>query len=456
MHFPEPSVAIYWFHSLLFAASITCSGWMLAALLGSIRKGVAIACILLCVEVLSMHIIFYNLFMLSDAMYTHLMLIGTTVILGGWMRHKISAVWIGYLALGLAAFTRPVGIILFPVWTLFALWLWLSSRKEKGMRWNSPWTLLLCIFFLIGPVVGWAGRNGIVYGYTRETAFGARNLLPHVLFLVEKDDRLLDDPVRNQVLIEHIDAFGKVLGTHEDTYRWQRTDTMPNIFDILFSYLPPHADSAPIGSPLRIVRDAFQLDSYATAIAVRIIAQHPLEYAAYVWSEYCSLLYPTLTFMQSDTIAWYAEGINLCQSDAKTAFFPPAGAIQTERISPAMGSIVRTIAFASPFRFLRSFMAEGIFYTVHAVLLLCLFFLWKHPQRIVRSLPFSARNMSVVLVMLIVTALSSYLFTAMLEEAYERYSLPGETELHLYALLCSIIVFHLIRPVLHSSSRASR
>jgi hypothetical protein len=65
-------------------------------------------------------------------------------------------------------------------------------------------------------------------------------------------------------------------------------------------------------------------------------------------------------------------------------------------------------------------------------------------------LPFSLFYASVITIMLIVTALSNYLLTAMTEAAVDRYALPGETGLHIALLLALLVAFSAFRQSLRS------
>jgi hypothetical protein len=448
-HFSQPTVVVYWIHSLLFSIGIVCAAWMMAGLFHSDRKGVLFGCVLLLCEVLSMHAFAYNIFLLSDPMYAHMLLIGSTLILGGWMRGIITPIAVGYAVLGLAIFTRPVGLSLLPVWILFAICLWITARRTQALHFQTK-HLALCIALLISPIVLWAARNAVVYGYFRETAFGSRNLLPHVLSLVHDDDVLIENAAENKTFITHIHDFGAVFGTDEDTYRWAGDSRSGNIFTLLADFLPVDPQVATLTPTEKYVRDAFRVDTFGTQIALRIIARHPLQYAALVFYHYRILLQPQTFPLRGDTGDWYTQQIQDQPIANRLLYCPPAGTINVSRISPTMTTVVQSIVGGNFLELLRIEAGFAMKYILHGLLFCCLFFVWKRPTVLQTCLPFSLFYASVITIMLIVTALSNYLLTAMTEAAVDRYALPGETGLHIALLLALLVAFSAFRQSLRS------
>lgn len=445
-YFPEPTAAIYWFHSLLFSAGITSLSWMMAGLFQSAKKGILFGCTLLLMEVLTMHSFAYNLFLLSDPLYIWLILIGSTMILGGWIWQRSVLVCVGFFLLGMAVLTRPAGLSLFPLWILFAVLLGGRTPRNAAPVYTMRMSAL-CIALLLAPTALWSAHNAVLYGNFRMTAFGARNLLPHVLFLVGDNDQLLDDPVQNKQFIDHIRAFGQTFGTNEDTYRWQQSDAMPNIFSTLTSFL--HPGTTGLQSEAAYVRETFALDRFATRIATRIILLHPVGYAQMVRDNYYALVSPALIAIDAkkDTADFYKETITGVVEIVRTTFFPPSGTIDPARISPLMTTVVRQTALSPQLLSLRSGMRTFFPAFVHILLILSFVFAWRRPRTLENSLPFSLQKSSVIIVMLLGTSLSNYLFSSLLEESVERYGLPGETGLHAGLLLgmvttvCVLIFF---------------
>lgn len=438
--FPQPALFILWCNAVFFALGITGIAWMTTALFHSKKAGAFCAIIVLCMEIFFLHSFTYTLLILTDPLYADLVLIGSMLILGGWLRHRTIPLWIGFFCLGIAALLRPVGICLFPVWIGFLIFLWMYERKKRD-SFSSGRSFGIAIILLLLPTLLWTTRNGIVYGHARVSAFGGRNLLPHVLSLVQDDDVLFPDAEENRAFIDYLHTFGQTFGTDEDIYRWGGSDNMPNMFTRFLPLTPVYAEKKGVIMGMDYAQAMFEMDALTTHLAIRIIALHPIAYLQLVAHHLFLILKEPIYTLADDPHAWYLMRMRPpLPQDTVQSFYPPDGAIDAldgNRI--VSGWMTHTLQ--SPFI---TMLRTGIFmilpFVYDVLVLLSLFFLW-YPLRVFSTSSFAFRPALIVLLCLLFTALSHYLLTAMVEGGNERYALPGEIGLHLCVLLSIVMVW---------------
>ncbi len=453
-HFPEPHSAVLLFHFFLFAIGITSVAWMCAAALQSVPKGALCALVLVTIEVCLMQTFFFNFFLMSDVMYAHLILIGSMLILGGWVRRKRRPILTGFFALGIAAFTRPIGIGLFPVWIVFGYFFLFQRHNSATKNPLSAMSFLLCISFFLGPDLLWATRNLLVYSHFKLTAFTTPNLLPHVLSLVDEDDKVFTDPIRNHAFIGHLRAFRETFHPdHPEIYRFGGNDTLPNPLARLLMETPTYQkDHTQHWDSYAVSQSYFELDAVGIPLALRIIIAHPREYFLMTMGIYQQLLTSHPYPFPSDTLAWYRATMKLQSSmpGELTLFFPPNGTIDASRSSPQVLRFLDHFYHSAFMHRLIDIKVQWFPLLVYAVILLSILF-FLMPKKLMSIFPKKSHELCIIILMLTLTALSQYLLTAAVEEPVDRYSLPGNMGLHLSLILGGCLIFTLIQAIVHQN-----
>ena len=96
--FKNPTHFVTLIHCSLFIITINLVLWSIRPLFRSLWTPLIITTALLLMEVSMMHVFFYNVILLADAPYSHLVFIGALLILGSWLRQKPIPLYLGFLS----------------------------------------------------------------------------------------------------------------------------------------------------------------------------------------------------------------------------------------------------------------------------------------------------------------------------------------------------------------------
>lgn len=440
----EPTATVIWFYLFLFTVNIVLAFWFALGIFGSRFSAFIFASIALFLEVSLMRTFYYNTQILADPLLAHLILMGSLLSLGGWIHRTPLALVAGAFALGLAAFTKPVGIALFPLWIPFFIWVTTTNEKPS----ISPRALtIVCLALLFGPTLIWSSRNALLYGHFQPTAYGGRNILPRVLPLLKDTDIVLDNLQKNRTFIEEVRALEREVGTEYNHYAWGNVPGRIGYFGILDTLTTEYQETGESLSSLGVKWDVialnqrfFAIDPLAIRTALRIIRLHPGEYLAIVSEGYLALFdmirrdLGLSAQLQAPPDQTY-QGVSGLHEGTLLALYPPTGLPDPEKISPLAREILARFALPSSFLRLRFFPSFVVL--AHTMFFWSIAFLWCQKRR----KPPVTLYAPVSFVMLFLTAASHYLLTSATEFPLERYALPGEMGLNLALLLTIFLMF---------------
>lgn len=435
----EPTFTVLWFYLLLFTGNIALTFWFFLGIFPSRILSFVVTSVALIFEVSLMRTFYYSIQILADPLLAHFVLTGSLLALGGWIRRSPLALLVGAAFLGLAAFTKPVGIVLFPLWIPFYIW----AVRDNG---KSHTLTVLCIALLLGPTLLWSGRNTVLYGYFQPTAFGGRNLLPRVLPLLEDTDTILSDPQKNSAFIEEVRAVERTVGTEYNHYAWGVVPNRIGYWGILDTLTEQYRETGESLATLGMRWNAgmldgrfFAIDSLTIRTALRIIAYHPWEYLNMVTRDYWTLfkmrhrilgISYQLQAPPQETYQW----IPRLQESMRKKLYPPSGLSDADHISPRARAILSSLVLTLPPASTNSLFSFASL--THALFLGSLVVLFRQRHR-KNPVPFHA---ALSIVMLFLTAASHYALTSATELPLERYALPGEMGLNLIILLATFLL----------------
>lgn len=175
--FSEPSLAIYWIHSALFALSMVIAYRFAALVLGSRTWGFVAGVTLLITEAVLFRVLFYNVELLSDPLYIHCVFIGTLFVIVGLLQRRRTALWTGFFLLGCASLIRNIGVIFVLCWTPVLLVLLGRAICHRSGR-KVYATLLVAIALLVLPTGAWYARTALL----STNAYGNQQKDAHLLW----------------------------------------------------------------------------------------------------------------------------------------------------------------------------------------------------------------------------------------------------------------------------------
>ena len=158
--FPEPAVAMYWCHSLLFAASILVACNVASSLFASRKLGFVAAILLFVLEIFLFRVPFYNVELLTEPLYIHTIFMGTILLALHLIKNRHISVS-GCAILSIAILTRKIGLIFLLIWApICVLYLLYGFKKKHNNSRLKTSSLALCI--LVIPFAVWAVRGVIL------------------------------------------------------------------------------------------------------------------------------------------------------------------------------------------------------------------------------------------------------------------------------------------------------
>lgn len=302
--FPNPSIAVFWFHNTLFAFNMALMFTLSAGLFRNIRVAIILTACAIAVEVLSAHTFYFGLQMKADPLYANLLAIGTQLALVSYVYRSFKTAVAAYAILGVTAFTKSVGIATFPVFLPVAILLCLrifGSHHARGWR-SLPlaavWRIVVLATLLLMPVSLWQARNWLIYGRPEVSAFRGMFMLCKTMPLLQDDDRILDDPRLNRQFIEVTRDFERKVGIDHS-----RNATAKQRYWIFDWYLPwrvqPYGpfdflSEKFYGRPLdrTVAKGYFDVAHESAKIGTRLLLAHPVEALRMVAIEYVDMFNP--------------------------------------------------------------------------------------------------------------------------------------------------------------------
>ncbi len=450
--FPNPTITVYWICCLLFSLNIALLYWMSLNVFRKPLAAFAFTATILIWQIISADVILQQLYLLADPILACLTLTATLLILGGWMKNKHWPQLCGYAVLGVAAFTKSIGVALLPMWVLFALCT-LGQEIFRGkvpMKWRM---LAVCLLLLIGPNLSWSARNFVVYGFFKPTAFTGINILPRVLPLMKDTDRLLNDPTQNEAFIRGVRTFEKKFGIGFNTYAWGGTNKTPSPIQMLHAQTQKALFGNGQPNAYEGIKIMFALDHLETSVALRIIAEHPHEYLSTVEREYPLLFAPFAGYegapawLQSPAAALFQPIVAQLNENEKKTYFPPLGVMDLSRSDEGMRRFLTHVSDRSDvLEFLVLWEPIVLPWAVHGIVLLSvvmLIFARRSKNDVLRSQ--RTRNAAVCMLMMCMTAISMNAAMSVITLALARYSLPSEIPVNIAVLLAVCVIASLLK-----------
>jgi hypothetical protein len=288
--FPNASNAIFWLHNTIFSINIALAYFLGATLFQSRRLGLALALTLFAGEFLAMRTFFHNLQNSADPFFGGTVLAGIMLALIGWLRARKAPLFAGYALMGMAAFAKPAGIFLLPVWLPFAVVAAMKLTQKRSARITCALGLSL---LLSGGVAFLSVRNLIMYGNARPMACGSYEHLAKALLLAQDNDQPLPSPDESKRFMAQL---------HELQQYYDETASQWFPEWRLFLWEAWHRDDLPLGPYNEIARmklgtnldrrDSLQmckLEPYVREATLRIIQAHRFDYLKMVVGDYITI-----------------------------------------------------------------------------------------------------------------------------------------------------------------------
>ena len=458
-NFPHPTNVNYWLNTLLF--SLSCGGTFILgrSLFSSLIASVALALGSLVFEFASMRTFYANLFATADPFFAEIVHLGVVLALVGWLRMRRKIFFAGYALLGLAVFTKPVGLSLLPAWLCFAF---LVCWRQPETARKKLATVIACLLLLLAPVGLWSLRNFYVYGYPKCTANGGISLLLAAFPTMTDSDQLFTD---RQLNADFIDVVRK---NEQENVK----DVVPGApassrADVYEDYLFAELDLAPPfvflmnvvkAHPPKDTRNfldsetMFKLDSESVRLARYLIWKHPSQYLQRVFREYIDLFSPLAlppevfeAFNGDPEVVYNLPTSNADGDDfglhPNFGLYPIFGLPNAKRSDKVIAKALAAFQRSAPIQSLLNFYYRCQFYWAHVIFLgavvCCLSMRIRGNQSEVAR---KVMRVMIVVIMLFLTAASNYFVVSLTQVARLRYALAGgDLELHLMfvIVLCS-------------------
>ncbi|PIR54035.1 hypothetical protein COU75_03055 [Candidatus Peregrinibacteria bacterium CG10_big_fil_rev_8_21_14_0_10_42_8] len=159
--FPEPAIALYWYNASLFIISMACTYYCMTTIFHSRVLGLLTTLSLLLIEIVLMRTFIYSVFAQADAMYAHFVYCGVLLIILGYLKSRHTPQYIGFALLGLAAFTRQIGLSFVFVWGFILLFQLVKTYRKTRNR-KACLSLIVCFSLLVLPASAWTMRTVIL------------------------------------------------------------------------------------------------------------------------------------------------------------------------------------------------------------------------------------------------------------------------------------------------------
>ncbi len=441
--FANPSIAMFWLHAGVSALNLGLILALCRKICATHRTASAIAWTYLAVEVLSMRSFYFDTQIASDTFYGRFGLLAVLLIICGWLYRKLHPVVLGYAVIGALVAMRSAGLALLPIWIPFAF---IACRMSGAMLRTWLATAALCIAVTLTPVLLWSGRNAMVYGQFRPTAYASFQLLSRALPLLKDNDRIFDDQATNERFIATVRAFEERIDirSFDHMQAWGRIGRH-NIYFPWDNVLPPDG-------PFRFLRDAavstmavenegalnspqnlFSIDSAAFPVAIRIIEKHPLAYVKLVVQDYLQLFDVSQGIQARKAEVFTPNAADSYDQITTPAFYPPNGHPDLSRINAGIRNAWWIVTQNDFVLAIRKGLEQSMPIAVHIIAFIACWLLFMHKRTPLKS-P-KAPAYASVLTLLFATAALHNLLVSISQPPMYRFCIPSAGIANLIVLL---------------------
>jgi Dolichyl-phosphate-mannose-protein mannosyltransferase len=264
-------IAVIFVQNLLSLASALC----LVHSVRRLRRSLALpATIALCGFLGSSQVLIYDISLLSDSLYTSMLLLVVAALLAAFATDR--AAWFAATSAGmaLAILVRPAGAYLAVLYGAVLLYLLWNRFRPRAVAWfAAPFPALL---------LGFCAYNLATIGQFVISPFAEANLAGATALFWEQDPRL---PERVNKALEGLpDSYEKTGITKEDLRLVRTSWDVGPLFEIYAKAYNRLVWSAGWGSGTRFgAGDYLHNRTYIRDVSVIAIRRHPALYAKYVW-----------------------------------------------------------------------------------------------------------------------------------------------------------------------------
>jgi hypothetical protein len=435
----HPVDLLFWTNAALFLGIILMVRCIAARVTGLDRLGFLCALLVLAGEIALMNTFFFVANLLADTPYALLLLLGSLLALDGWASRKTAPTAVGFVLVGLTALIKPAAMSIIPLWSIFAVWIgietWMLGKSAK----TSFAKAALYAGLVLLPLSLWSARNALLYDDARPSSFLSRNILARVLPLVRDGDRLLSSADDDERFLRDLRAYEKNIGTgYNDYFSDGVRNGYPGPINALMRLMPGGTGSYLTDFPQRF-------DQFGIRVALRIIAQHPAEYAAMAGGGYAKLFQPWVKDHAGPIRAASSRERYFSRYPSDFApewelklLYPPDG-----RIRPTDANFVadQALRLSDPLRatLLRKTVRRSFTVLIHVIAAAAIWILWRSRRSLTERRPLTV--LAVITLLLFGNAFCNYLLATLVELPLERYQLSASMGLNvLYALWAIVAV----------------
>jgi hypothetical protein len=424
-------LAVVFLQSLLTFASALCLVYSIFRL----RRPLALpAALAMCGFLGSAQVMFYDISLLSDSLYTSSLILSISFLLLAFGARAPPHFAVASALMALSILVRPAGLYLVVVYAIvLAYLLWNRCGWRPALAFAAPFPALILAF---------CAYNGATLGEFVISPFAEANYAGATVLFWERDPRL---PARvNDALKGLPDSYRDqgITGEDLDAVRasWD-TDALFNIYTKAYNRM---IWSAGWGSGTKFGADTYLHNrGYIRDVSMMAIRRHPVLYAKYVWVNmvkyfegvgykfdiYSSLAYRTRGKLTGETRAFYSGG------DGSLADSPPPA-------SAATGGADSAADQSRTERLLRAL--QLTWQSLHGRIFQTTFWSWAYFAMLALSIVQLARTRGrslgpFLLGVIALIPVGASLVVCLVETATDRYSYPTQFVYYLAVALAPLL-----------------
>ncbi len=432
-HAPEPSVAVYWAHMILFAINIALAAVLTRILFGSVTTAFFAGLGLLLLEFFPMWTLFYSTQLLSDPLYAHLLFAAVMCILIGVTSGRRPVIVLGFFLVGLLPLVRMIGAAQLLLWTcvLLGVLIWQTRcfrRRESGAF------LLVCLVSLVMPFLLWNIRNTVLSGSWHGNEMKGSFLLYRTHELISDDMRLLDDSVANAELHDMIKQMRK---NNESS-----VDIAVAILNAAVT-----AEGGQYGYSYSVV------DSKAgIRMAFRILKAAPLSYVRLVYHDYKNFFSPS--WLHNREYIYYRANPAILYDPMRDDMRPnswlvdlyPNGFPDKVQFNHSLASIFAEWSTESRFAQWRT-VTPSLFWVIHIGILLLGRYAWHRREALFFRC--SSASITFAMCLILITACWNLLISAAVTQQEPRFAMPSSMLVHFTVVLFALLIGRSVSSIWH-------
>lgn len=288
------------------------------------------AAIAMCGFLGSAQVLFYDISLLSDSLYTSCIIFSVSFLILALNAGKAAHFSSVSALMALAILVRPAGLYLVVIYVLvLAYLLWNRCPRHAVLAFAAPFPAIILAF---------CAYNCATLGEFVISPFAEANYAGATVLFWESDPRL--PPLVNDVLRQLPESYREQGITREDLNAVRTSWDTDSLFEIYTKAYNRMIWSAGWGSGTKFGADTYLHNRrYIKEVSMMAIRRHPVLYAKYVWVNmvmyfkgvgykfdiYASLMYRTRGHLTGETQAYYAGDENPRPGTALAASANPAG-----------------------------------------------------------------------------------------------------------------------------------